>query len=576
MEALLKLRRAALATRPPPCRHGDAWVDALPARPADDARALGNACGTRCSGGISTAPWLCWTANASPAGAAIMTGSEFPLDRERTAELLGFDRLLTNTLDAVQSTDDLFEAASVVAITGADLTRLAADLQLFFSTELRYVDVPDRYCGTSSIMPQKRNPAWMGEAKAAGGNTVGTLVSVLTMGNGPTGGPIQERNAAERDPLRHVEDAHRSPGGGHRAPSRCDPRRRSARRGRPPRTGWRRRISPARSSESGASTGAAPTRSSASWCGGARSKESLQRPSRPRSWTKHPSSTWTSRSASASRSSMSRLDPVACVSRRTGVGGPAAPTHLAQLDEDVIELDQDQRRLDEVKAKVATAARGVGVGDRPAARRAVPLRSGATHGRAVGGPCLDVLRVTAHRSTCRQPDRSYVRQPGGTTDAVLVRKIPFESVTDTSGLLHCIERGDFTGEQIVAIVGKTEGNGGVNDFSRILADRVLRDFLVEHGGRDARGRGGAGGLVRRLRRRDRAAHDRVRRGARRGRSPTSRASRSASPCPRRSSLRRSGGWRWSRRSPPGCGSPCSGPASTTRPTCTSCRPRRRC
>ncbi len=65
----------------------------------------------------------------------------------------------------------------------------------------------------------------------------------------------------------------------------------------------------------------------------------------------------------------------------------------------------------------------------------------------------------------------------------IVRKIPFESVTDTSGLLQCIERGDFTGEQIVAIVGKTEGNGGVNDFSRILADRVLRDFLVEHGGR---------------------------------------------------------------------------------------------
>ena len=67
--------------------------------------------------------------------------------------------------------------------------------------------------------------------------------------------------------------------------------------------------------------------------------------------------------------------------------------------------------------------------------------------------------------------------------AFVVRKIPFESVTDTSGLLACLERGDFTGEQIVAMVGKTEGNGGVNDFSRILADRVLRDFLVEHGGR---------------------------------------------------------------------------------------------
>jgi cyanuric acid amidohydrolase len=64
-----------------------------------------------------------------------------------------------------------------------------------------------------------------------------------------------------------------------------------------------------------------------------------------------------------------------------------------------------------------------------------------------------------------------------------VRKIPFEGVTDTSGLLAAIADGAFRGEQIIAVIGKTEGNGGVNDFSRILADRVLRDFLVEHGGR---------------------------------------------------------------------------------------------
>ena len=66
----------------------------------------------------------------------------------------------------------------------------------------------------------------------------------------------------------------------------------------------------------------------------------------------------------------------------------------------------------------------------------------------------------------------------------VVRKIPFEAVDDTSGLLAAIEAGDFTADQIVAVVGKTEGNGGVNDFSRILADRVMRDFLVEHGTRD--------------------------------------------------------------------------------------------
>ena len=66
---------------------------------------------------------------------------------------------------------------------------------------------------------------------------------------------------------------------------------------------------------------------------------------------------------------------------------------------------------------------------------------------------------------------------------IVVRKIPFEFVTDTDGLLAEIESGAFTADEIIAVVGKTEGNGGVNDFSRILADRVLRDFLVAHGTR---------------------------------------------------------------------------------------------
>lgn len=64
----------------------------------------------------------------------------------------------------------------------------------------------------------------------------------------------------------------------------------------------------------------------------------------------------------------------------------------------------------------------------------------------------------------------------------VVRKIPFEHVQDTSGLEAAITEGAFRADQIVGLVGKVEGNGGVNDFSRILVDRVLRDFLVEHGG----------------------------------------------------------------------------------------------
>ncbi len=66
---------------------------------------------------------------------------------------------------------------------------------------------------------------------------------------------------------------------------------------------------------------------------------------------------------------------------------------------------------------------------------------------------------------------------------IVVRKIPFEFVTDMSGLLAEIESGSFTADQIIGVIGKTEGNGGVNDFSRILADRVFRDFLNTHGTR---------------------------------------------------------------------------------------------
>lgn len=67
--------------------------------------------------------------------------------------------------------------------------------------------------------------------------------------------------------------------------------------------------------------------------------------------------------------------------------------------------------------------------------------------------------------------------------AIVVKKIVFESVVDTSGLARAIGEREFTADQILGLVGKTEGNGGVNDHSRILADRVLRDFLVEYGSR---------------------------------------------------------------------------------------------
>ena len=68
-------------------------------------------------------------------------------------------------------------------------------------------------------------------------------------------------------------------------------------------------------------------------------------------------------------------------------------------------------------------------------------------------------------------------------DAVEVRKVPFESVTDVSGFLELLDAGVLEADRVVAVIGKTEGNGGVNDYTRILADRAYRDVLLERGTR---------------------------------------------------------------------------------------------
>ena len=68
--------------------------------------------------------------------------------------------------------------------------------------------------------------------------------------------------------------------------------------------------------------------------------------------------------------------------------------------------------------------------------------------------------------------------------AIEVRKIALESVTDASGLERLIDEGAFTADDVIAVVGKTEGNGGVNDYTRILADRAFRDVLLSRGTRD--------------------------------------------------------------------------------------------
>ncbi len=101
--------------------------------------------------------------NRSPMGAAIGTGSDFPLNRERVAELLGFDGVVTNTHEAISSEDKTFmiQVFGTLTLLLAPVEKLASWMFFFHSTEFGFVTSADRFCDTSSIMPQKRNPFLM-------------------------------------------------------------------------------------------------------------------------------------------------------------------------------------------------------------------------------------------------------------------------------------------------------------------------------------------------------------------------------------------------------------------------------
>src|SRR5690625_2392805 len=70
-------------------------------------------------------------------------------------------------------------------------------------------------------------------------------------------------------------------------------------------------------------------------------------------------------------------------------------------------------------------------------------------------------------------------------DAIEIRKVPIKNVTDASGLADLIDDGIVEADRVIAVIGKTEGNGGVNDYTRILADRAFREVIVEKGTRSA-------------------------------------------------------------------------------------------
>lgn len=116
--------------------------------------------------------------NESPLGAAAFAGTPFDIDRERTADLLGFERVVENSMDASSARDFLAEATGALAVHATTLSGLAEDLIIFANGG--YLDLADDYSSTSSIMPQKKNPDSLELTRAVAGDATGELTGLLT------------------------------------------------------------------------------------------------------------------------------------------------------------------------------------------------------------------------------------------------------------------------------------------------------------------------------------------------------------------------------------------------------------
>ena len=118
--------------------------------------------------------------NVSPLGAGALAGTGFPIDRARTAELLGFDRPARNSLDAVSDRDFVVEFLGAASLVMMHLSRLSEELILWSSQEFGFVTLPDSHTTGSSIMPQKKNPDVSELTRGKTGRVYGHLLGLLT------------------------------------------------------------------------------------------------------------------------------------------------------------------------------------------------------------------------------------------------------------------------------------------------------------------------------------------------------------------------------------------------------------
>lgn len=138
--------------------------------------------------------------NRLPLGSAALAGTSYPLDRERVARTLGFEAVSQNSLDAVSDRDFAIEFTAAASLLMVHVSRLSEELILWMSQSFGFIDLADRFCTGSSIMPQKKNPDVPELARGKTGRVVGHLMGLITLMKGQ---PLayNKDNQEDKEPL---------------------------------------------------------------------------------------------------------------------------------------------------------------------------------------------------------------------------------------------------------------------------------------------------------------------------------------------------------------------------------------
>jgi len=138
--------------------------------------------------------------NRLPLGSAALAGTTFPIDRQRVAQTLGFDDVCHNSLDAVSDRDFAIEFTAAASLIMTHVSRMSEELVIWMSPRVGFIDIADRFCTGSSIMPQKKNPDVPELARGKTGRVYGHLMGLLTLMKGQ---PLayNKDNQEDKEPL---------------------------------------------------------------------------------------------------------------------------------------------------------------------------------------------------------------------------------------------------------------------------------------------------------------------------------------------------------------------------------------